>query len=168
MKGLNFLNKLGKEGKLKMVEPSEEVKTSYLEKASNSLKSSKLLFQNGLYENSIAMSYYTMYHSLTALLYKTGIKCENHTGSILLLDLLFDLGDLHKKILFAKEERIDKQYYVVSKDEFQLDKESTDNMVKSAEDFLVEIRLAIEQIGSEGVKHYREKLSNLLDKVFLP
>ena len=100
------MNKLKEESKLELVEPSEEICTSYLEKAENCLKSAKLLLQNSLYENSISMSYYVMYNSLTALLFKTGVKCENHAASILLLKKLFDRADLFKAISFAKEERI--------------------------------------------------------------
>lgn len=51
MKKQNFLSKLKKEGKLGLVEPSEEIKLSYLQKAENCLKSAKILFQNKLYVN---------------------------------------------------------------------------------------------------------------------
>mgnify|MGYP001563918970 CR=1 FL=1 len=85
----SFLDKLKKEGKLELVEPSEEMCSSYLEKSDNCLKSARLLFQNNLYENSISMAYYTMYNSLSALFFKIGIKCENHAGSILLFKKLF-------------------------------------------------------------------------------
>lgn len=162
MKKVNFLNKLNKEGKLKLVESSEIIKTSYLEKAENSLKSSKILLKNNLYENSISMSYYVMYNSLIALLYKIGIKCENHTGSILLLELLLEQKDLAGIILSAKEERIDKQYYVTYKDEFQLNEKSTKEMMEDAEKFLIEMKLVIENTKNEDVLNYRKKLANVL------
>jgi uncharacterized protein (UPF0332 family) len=114
MRKQSFLNKLKKEGKLGLVEPSEEICSSYLGKADNCLKSAKVLYQNDLYENSISMSYYAMYDSLTALLFRVGVKCENHAGSILLLKRLFNRIDLFKTMSFAKNERIDKQYYVTS------------------------------------------------------
>ena len=125
MKKLKFLNRLIKEGKLELVEPSEDVKKSYLEKADNSLRAAKILLQNGLYENSVVDSYYAMYNSLLALLFKVGIKSENHSGSIILLKELFNSDELYKKISFAKEERIDKQYYVASKKNFVLTEEIT-------------------------------------------
>src|SRR3989338_649708 len=99
------LDKLKKEGKLELVEPSEEICKSYIEKSDNCLKSAKLLLQHSLYENSVSMSYYAMYNALTALLFKTGIKCENHAGSIILLKKLFGRMDLFKIISFAKKER---------------------------------------------------------------
>jgi len=60
MKRNNFLNELKKEGKLGLVEPSENICGSYFEKSENCLKSAKLLLQNNLYENSIGMSYYSI------------------------------------------------------------------------------------------------------------
>ena len=69
-----FLNKLKKEGKLELVDPSEDICNSYLEKSANCLKSAKLLLQNNLYENSISMSYYAMYNLLLVLLFRTGVR----------------------------------------------------------------------------------------------
>ncbi|MBS7657086.1 HEPN domain-containing protein [Candidatus Bathyarchaeota archaeon] len=153
MKKSSFLSKLKKEGKLELVEPSEEICASYLEKADNCLKSAKLLLENNLYENSISMSYYVMYNSLTALLFKTGIKCENHTGSILLFKKLFGKIDLFKAISFAKKERIDKQYYV----DFTVTKMSARDLLKNAEDFLVKIKLLIKNLNTEEIEKLREK-----------
>jgi len=44
MKKQNFLNKLRKEGKLELVESSDEMRLSYLQKAENCFKSAKILF----------------------------------------------------------------------------------------------------------------------------
>jgi uncharacterized protein (UPF0332 family) len=158
MKKSNFLIKLKKQGKLEIVEPSEDVCNSYLKKADNSLKSAKVLLQNNLYENSVSMSYYTMYNSLTALLFKVGVKCENHSGSIILFKNLFGRIDLHKTIKFAKKERIDKQYYV----DFILTKTSAIDLLKKAEDFLVKMKLIIKNIGNEDIQKLREKLKDIL------
>jgi uncharacterized protein (UPF0332 family) len=161
MKKLSFLNKLKNEDKLKLVEPSEEMCSSYLEKSDNCLKSARLLLQNNLYENSISLAYYTMYNSLSALFFKTGIKCENHAGSILLFKKLFTRIDLFKIISFAKEERIDKQYYVTSKTNFVLTKESALEMIKKAEDFLVQIKLIIKNIRNEEIENLRKKFKDI-------
>jgi hypothetical protein len=60
----NFLNKLKKEGKFELVDPSESICESYSEKSANCLKSAKLLLQNNIYENSVSRSYYAMYNLL--------------------------------------------------------------------------------------------------------
>lgn len=85
MRKINFLIKLKKEGKLKVIEPNSNVKESYIEKSRNSLISAELLLVNGQIENSVPMAYYSMYNMLTALLYFAGIRCENHSASIIIL-----------------------------------------------------------------------------------
>jgi uncharacterized protein (UPF0332 family) len=161
MKKLSFLSRLKKEGKLELVESSEEICSSYLDKADNCLKSARILLQNNLYENSISMSYYTMYNSLTALLFKTGIKCENHTGSIILFKKLFKRTDLFKIISFAKRERIDRQYYVTSKNNFVLTKESAQDLLIKTEDFLIKIKLIIRNLRKEEIEKLRENFKGI-------
>jgi len=158
MKKSNFLIKLKKQGKLELVSPSDDICNSYIKKAEDSLKSARVLLQNNLYENSVSMSYYTMYHSLTALLFKVGIKCENHSGSIILFKKLFGRMDLYKTIRFAKKERVDKQYYV----DFILTKESAIDLIRRAEDFLVKIKLTIKNIRNEDISNLRERLRDVL------
>jgi len=157
MKKSDFLSELKEDGKLKLVEPSKEIRESYLEKADNCLKSARLLLKNDLYENSISMSYYTMYNSLTALLFRAGIKCESHSASIILLKKLFERPDLFKIISFAKKERIDKQYYV----DFTLTEESVQDLLKKAENFLIEIKLMIKNIKNEDIHLVRNGFNKL-------
>ena len=161
MKKNNFLNKLKEEEKLELVEPSEEICVSYLDKSTNCFKSAKLLLQNNLYENSIGMSYYAMYNLLVALLFRTGIKCESHAGSILLLKLLFDKQDLFKLISDAKKERIDTQYYVTTEKD-EVTKESAQELLNNAEDFVVKMKLVIKNLNNEYTDEVREKFGNLV------
>lgn len=161
MKKPSFLSKLKAKGKLELVEPSEEICNSYLEKADNCLKSAKILLQNNLYENSVSMSYYAMYDSLTAVLFKAGIKCENHTASIMLLKKLFGKLEMFRMISFAKEERIDKQYYVISKENFVLTKESAKDMVETADNFLVKMKLIISELKNEDIEKVRSEFGKL-------
>src|SRR3989338_6950171 len=129
MKKPSFLSKLREEGKLAIVDPSEEMKESYLKKSDNCIKSAKILLQNDLYENSVAEAYYAVYNCLLALLYKTGIKSENHSASIILLGKLFKANDLVKLASSAKEERIDKQYYVEAEQKNKVTTESCSGMI---------------------------------------
>ena len=109
MRKINFLAKLFDEGKLQLVNPSEEIKDSYIKKSESNLISAKILLENNKLEESVSLVYYSMYHMLTALLFKVGIKCENHSASIILLKELFSIDN--SGIFFAKKERVDKQYY---------------------------------------------------------
>lgn len=151
-----FLNKLKKEGKLEAVEPSEDICNSYSEKSANCFKSAKLLLQNNLYENSIGQSYYAMYNQLLALLFRVGIKCENHGGSILLLRLLFDENVLHKLISDAKKERIDKQYYVTA-EKNEITKEIADELLNNAEEFVLKMKLVIKNLNNDRIEEVRRK-----------
>ncbi len=161
MKKPSFLGKMKKERKLELVDPSEEICKSYLQKSDNCLKSAKLLFEHNLYENSVSMSYYAMYNSLTALLFKNGIKCKNHAGSIIVFKKLFGRKDMFKLISFAKEERIDKQYYVTSKKNFVLTRESAKDMLMKAEDFLVKMKLIIAEVRNEQIDDVRKKFEHI-------
>ncbi len=161
MKRNNFLNKLKVEEILELVEPSEEVCESYLEKSDNCLTAARLLLNNNLYENSVSMSYYAMYNSLIALLFRTGIKCENHAGSILLLKLLFGKQELFKLISNAREERIDKEYYVTTEKD-ELTKEATQELLVDTENFVVKIKLIIKKLNNEYIDEIRKKFKTLV------
>jgi uncharacterized protein (UPF0332 family) len=162
MKELNFLKKLKIKGVIERVESSEEMKSSYLIKADNCLKSAKILFQSQLYENSTSEAYYCMYNSLLSLLFKIGIKSENHSASIILFDKLFENKELVKIISWAKEERIDKQYYVETQQIVKVTKESCNEMILKAKDFLVKIRLLINELSNEKINSARDNFVKLV------
>ncbi len=155
-----FLNKLKKEEKLELVEPSEEICNSYSEKSTNCLKSAKLLLQNNLFENSIGQSYYAMYNLLLALLFRVGIKCENHGASILLLKLLFEENDLFKLISDAKKERIDKQYYVTTEKD-EITKEVAEELLNNAEKLVLKIKLIIKSLNNDLIGDLRKKFETI-------
>ncbi len=54
MKRINFLNKLEKEGKLGLIEPSEEIKQSYIKKSESNVISAKILLENNKLEEAVA------------------------------------------------------------------------------------------------------------------
>ena len=155
-----FLNKLKKEGKLELVEPSEDICSSYSDKSANCLKSAKLLLQNNLYENSIGMSYYAMYNLLLALLFRAGIKCENHSASILLLKLLFGKDDLYNLISDAKKERIDKEYYVTTEKD-EITKKIADELLNNAEDFVLKVKVVIKNLNNDFIEELREEFETI-------
>lgn len=152
MKKSSFLSRLKTDGKIQLVEPSEEIVQSYLNKSESYLGSAKILLENNRLEESVSMAYYSMYYILTALLFKNGIKCENHSASIILLNKLFGVDN--SKILFAKKERIGKQYYV----NFHITKEEAKDMIKTAEEFSKELIDFISKLNTASIKKYREKL----------
>lgn len=156
MKKRNFLSRLKKENKLELIEPSEEIKEAYIKKSGNSLASAKILLNNEKLEEATALSYYSMYHMLTALLFRTGIKCENHLGTIVLMKELFNLDN--SDILLAKSERIDKQYYT----DFHITKEEVKGAIRNAEIFNSKIFDFISKIKNDEIKLFRKKFQELI------
>lgn len=162
MKELTFLKSLKRKRIIELIESSEEMKFSYLVKAENCLKSAKILFQNQLYENSTSEAYYCMYNSLLSLFFKIGIKSENHSASIILFNRLFGNKELVKTILWAKGERIDKQYYVETQQIVKVTKESCNEMILKAEDFLVKMKLIISELNNEKIYSVRKSFKDML------
>lgn len=156
MKKINFLTNLAKEGKLKLVEPSKIIKESYIIKSKNSLKSARILLDSNQIEDSVSMVYYSMYNILTALLYEVGIKCENHSASIIMLKELFKLDN--SKVSFAKTERVDKQYYI----DFKITKKDVEDLIKIANEFNNIIYNFIDRLTTKEILKYRKELEETL------
>lgn len=156
MKKIIFLVKLSEEKKLEIIELSEEIKESYIKKSESNLISAKILLDNNRLEESISLAYYSMYNMLTALLFKTGIKCENHNASIILMKEIFNLDN--SEIFNAKKERIDKQYYT----NFYITKSEVTEQIKTSEIFNSKILDFISRISNKDIEHFRIKLKSLI------
>ncbi len=156
MKKMNFLIRLKNEEKLSLIEPSEEIKESYFEKSESNLSSAKILLKNDKLEEAVALTYYSMYNLVIALLFKVGIKSENHTASIILLDELFGIDN--SDIKYAKKERIDKQYYT----DFNIKKEEVIEAIGVAENFNSDLFDFVSRLNMNDVGRLREKFNNLL------
>lgn len=153
---MNFLSKLSKEGKIKLVEPSEVMQKAYFNKSESNLFCAKLLFENNRFEESISMAYYSMYNCLNSLLFKIGIKCENHSGAILLLKVLFEIDN--SEISFVKSERIDKQYYV----DFKITKEQILEIIRIAEKTNGDLSNFIALLNNKSIGEYRKKFLKIV------
>jgi len=153
---MNFLIKLKRGGKLKIVEPSEEIKKSYIEKSESNFISTKILLNNSRLEEAVSLAYYSMYHILIALLSRVGIKSKNHFASIILLKKIFNIDN--SEISFAKKERVDKQYYV----DFHIVKEDVEDLIKKAEKFNKKLLDFISKLNNDMVELYRGKFKELI------
>ncbi len=159
MKKSDFFNRLHEEGKLQIISPSEEIMSSYLKKSESHLASAKLLLKNDRLEESVSLTYYSMYYMLLSLFFRVGIKCENHSAAIILLKELFNVDN--SLISYAKKERIDKQYYV----DFKIVKEEVEELIQAAEVFDSKILDFIEKLNSEKIAEFRIKMETLLKQV---
>jgi len=158
MKKLDFLNKLKKEGRLELVEASEQMSKSYEKKAIECREVAKLAFDNGYFESAVTQAYYSMYNNVLSLFFRCGIKCENHSASAIILKEYFKRKKLHSIFLEAKKERIDKQYYVTPPQNDPATKESARQMISTAMKFNPQIIAFKNNLKLEEIKKIREKI----------
>ena len=162
MKSLNFLNKLGKEGKLGIVESSEQMSLSYEKKGVECREVANLAFNNGYFESAITQSYYSMYNNVLSLFFKCGIKCENHSAAAILLKEFFNQKDLSLIFSKAKEERIDKQYYITPSQNNPATNESAKEMISISMGFNPQITAFKNNLKLEEIKKIRDKIREII------
>tara|TARA_Y100000310_G_C20387259_1_gene671036 strand:- start:217 stop:702 length:486 start_codon:yes stop_codon:yes gene_type:complete len=158
MTKLNFLHKLKKKGQLELVDTSQEISQSYSLKSKNCLRAAKILYKEEIYESTITEAYYAMYNSALSLLFLYGIKSENHTGTIALLKLIFEIEKAHNLLENAKKERIDKQYYVTTEEDKDIIRESAKRMIEDTELFVLELRTVLSRTNQDKIEQIRKKL----------
>jgi len=151
-----FLKKLYKDKDLQLVAPNDVVKVAYLKKSDSFLASARLLRDNERFEESVSLTYYSMYYSVLALFFATGIKCENHSAAIILLDEIFGIDN--SAIKSAKSERIDKQYYVATAPV----RSEALTLIKTAELFNAKLLDVVDRLTKDKIDSFRKKLLKLI------
>ncbi len=152
----DFYSKIHRQGHLRSVPPSMDMKRAYQRKSESYIVSARILFENGKLEEAVSMIYYSMFYMVLALLFRTGIKCENHSAAIYLLEDLYSLDN--SAIIRAKSERIDKQYYI----DFNLTREDVDELMEVADDFNAYIMNFTERMKGREVERLRHKFQELV------
>ncbi len=116
----------------------------YIKRACESLESTKILYENGKYNDSISQAYYAMYYAAKALLSTKRIYPKTHRGVISELGLEFVnegyIEEVYGRILakgMQLRERVDYDvYYRASRDE-------AEEMINEAEMFVERIKRAL-------------------------
>ena len=138
---------------LKIVEPNERLSKSYLEQSKSSLhRAEKDLNDKDLLWATVAI-YYAEYYALYSFLQRIGVKCENHTCSILAVTLLLG-NDKTKTINEHKDKRIDAQYYIKVDQEIRIRA-----MLQEAKTFVSNFDEIVSNLTENEVKNYREIVS---------
>ncbi|HIE05958.1 MAG TPA: HEPN domain-containing protein [bacterium (Candidatus Stahlbacteria)] len=122
------------------------------------MTSAKILFDNDKLEESVAMTYYSMYYSALALFYRVGIRCENHTATLFLLQDVFGVDNA--ELLAAKSERIDKQYYV----DFSISKSEVEKLIKKAEQFNSRLFDFIDRLTEAKITDFLKKFKSAVKR----
>ena len=116
------------------------------------LRAEKDLNDNDLLWSTVVI-YYAEYYALYSFLQRIGIKCENHTCSILTVTLL--LGDEKTRTInMHKDKRIDAQYYMKFDQEMKVR-----TMLQEAKIFVSNFDEITSRLIESEIKRYRETLS---------
>ena len=161
MKRSSFLNKLKAEESLKLVEPSGEISKSYLIKSDKCIQVARLAYDAGIYENAVSEAYYSIYNAVMSLFFKCGIKCENHSGAVLLIKELFKLESFYLIFSEFKKDRIDNQYYIPILDTEPINKEKCNERIRIAQRFNAELRAYSGKITIQEINNIRKKFEEL-------
>ncbi|MBN2042615.1 MAG: HEPN domain-containing protein [Candidatus Aenigmarchaeota archaeon] len=161
MKKSVFLNKLKAKESLKLVEPSEEISKSYLIKSDKCIRVARLAYEAGIYENAVSEAYYSIYDTVMSLFFKCGIKCENHSGAVILTKELFKLESLYLIFSEFKKNRIDNQYYIPIIDTEPINKEKCSERIKTAQKFNAELRAYSGKITNQEINDIRKKFEEI-------
>jgi len=141
---------------LQVVDPNERLSKSYLDEAKSSLAKAEKDFQEGDLLWATVVIYYSEYYALYSFLQRIGVKCENHSCSILAVTYL--LGEDKTKVINEhKDKRIDAQYYMRVGKEEQVQK-----MLQEAKEFVSIFDELVSNVNEEEITSYREKISNVI------
>lgn len=139
---------------LKIAEPNTRLSKSYLEQAKSSLLRAQKDFEDKDLLWATVAVYYAEYYALYSFLQRIGVKCENHSCSILAVGLLLG-ADKTKTINEHKEKRIDAQYYM------KVDQEDkVKAMIIEAQNFISNFDGLVSNLSEKEIKEYRDKISS--------
>ncbi|MDN7025448.1 HEPN domain-containing protein [Methanoculleus sp. FWC-SCC1] len=141
------------------VEPSDNLAGAYLKKAEDAMDA---MHSVASFDWKISAGYYSLYFSLYAVLMKIGIRSENHTCTIEVMQRL--LGDYFtseecEMLEKARRARVETQYYVAS----SVSETVSGTLTKRVPRFLVKCRSVVDGLDEKQVLHLRGLLSNLIE-----
>ena len=138
---------------LRIAEPNERLSKLYLEQAKSSLlRAEKDLSDKDLLWATVAI-YYSEYYALYSFLQRIGVKCENHSCSILATAFLTG-EDKTKTINQHKGKRIDAQYYMKVDQEIKIRA-----MLQEAKIFVSDFDEFVSSLSEKDINLYRSRIS---------
>ncbi|MEA2037892.1 MAG: HEPN domain-containing protein [Nanoarchaeota archaeon] len=147
---------LAKETRMKKIRPNTRLSEEHITKAKHNLKAMDYNIQGGFSDWAISQSYYAMYHSLLAILFKMGYESKNHECTINTVEYLIEEGKIEldkEDIAFIRttEQRMTKDAKAL-REEFQygtetaVNKNILDSVVKNAKEIVEKIELALSNL----------------------
>jgi len=143
---------------LELVELNENMASSYLGMAKESLDMIKNVSQSRIWEAST--SYYTMYYSLYSLMMKIGIKCEIHSCSLEFMKKFLQSFYSEEEIYLIKiafDLRSNLQYYP----DKLIDESKLLKVKQGAVDFFVKTKEIVSRVTESQISEVRNEFEEV-------
>ncbi|MBS3173688.1 HEPN domain-containing protein [Candidatus Woesearchaeota archaeon] len=98
--------------KILRIKPNIIISESFLNQAEITLSKIQRSIEEGDYLWASVKIYYSAYYSLTAFLWRVGLKSENHDCAIKITAYVLNDTEIEKTLDNLKSSRIDNQYYL--------------------------------------------------------
>ena len=143
---------------ISLIAPNETLASAYLKKAEEALETMQTITAR---DWKITTAYYAMHFSLYAVLTRLGIRCENHSCTILLMEqLLSDYFTSAEMTLVerARGARVDAQYYVSR----EIPDPFCEELIRAAPRFLVKCAEIVNGMNEKTIGTLRRRLAEAL------
>ena len=89
---------LASEKRMRKIKPNDKLSKEHIEKAKHNLKAADYNVQGHFDDWAVSQSYYAMYHSLLAILFKKGLESKNHECTINTVEFLIETNKINLSI----------------------------------------------------------------------
>src|SRR3990167_3384060 len=81
--------------RMRKIKPNDKLSKEHIEKAKHNLKAADYNVQGHFDDWAVSQSYYAMYHSLLAILFKKGFESKNHECTISTVEFLIESKEIN-------------------------------------------------------------------------
>jgi len=143
-----------------LIEPNENLASAYQIKAEEAMEA---MHSVSSFDWKISTGYYSLYFSLYSVLMKIGIKSENHSCTIEIMQHLlteyFTPEDCDL-VETARRARVETQYYVTN----TVSRDFSGTLSKRVPRFLVTCRSVVDGLNEKKVQELRRTLRTLIEE----
>jgi uncharacterized protein (UPF0332 family) len=147
---------LARETRMKKIQPNDRLSEEHINKAKHNLRAADYNIKGGFSDWGVSQSYYAMYHSLLAVLFKLGYESKNHECTINAVEYLIEEGNVNldlKDIAFIRTtEQMASKDAKSLREEFQYGTETTVNekllkeLLENAKKFVEKVEIALSEL----------------------
>ena len=81
--------------RMRKIKPNDKLSKEHIEKTKHNLKAADYNVQGHFDDWAVSQSYYAMYHSLLAILFKKGFESKNHECTISTVEFLIETKEIN-------------------------------------------------------------------------